>query len=385
MNASVFAVGALAALFAGCSPSSSASLACDPSHCAPGNDCIDDHLGAGPSCHKVCTQQAQCPSGWYCNDGQPKSWCVPATKPIAAQKGQFGGACGGGCDAADGFACYGTSPTDATAFCTLFGCENDSDCPGGWWCARVDQAPNATTTSRTFGQVERVCLPRQYCAPCAADHDCSPAADGTPQHCVADAKGGHFCAPACASDSSCAPDAICTQQWTLCTGPTPCDGGDCKAQACASDDDCPPANGTFQHCNGGECAPECGSARDCSAGQTCGPVSVCTPRAGVCAGDGTFCSPCRSDADCTDGYCLAADYSTERFCSQAAAGGSCDADAGPPFAGCPTRPPGANYRGVSCTTSSTDFAPAGQCFGYVILGTATGIQQGGAGCWTANR
>jgi hypothetical protein len=35
---------------------------------------------------------------------------------------------------------------DTNAFCTFIGCRADSDCPGGWWCARVDDAPNASSS-----------------------------------------------------------------------------------------------------------------------------------------------------------------------------------------------------------------------------------------------
>jgi hypothetical protein len=423
-----FALWCFLALQVACSPSAPAPLACDPRHCAQGNECIDDHSGSGPTCHRVCTQQADCPSGWFCNDGLPggtKSWCVQNTRVIASQPGQWGASCKPACDTADGFACYGRSPTDANAFCTLFDCAKDSDRVGGWWCARIDTAPNVNTIGRSFGSVEHACLPRQYCAPCTADHDCTLAADGTRQHCVSDAKGSRFCGPQCASDDGCAPDAICTRQWTLCVqstcavdgdcarlagaadrciagacqqpcsttadcsasggSPRHCVAGVCAAQSCLSDDDCPPAGGTYRHCMGGACAPECAGASDCEKDQTCQSASVCTPRAGVCVGDGTFCSPCRSDADCLHGYCLVADYSPERFCSQTATGGDCAPDAGPSFPGCPPRAPNANYKGVTCTTSSTDFAPANQCVGYVLLGTSTGVQQAGAGCWTLNR
>jgi hypothetical protein len=419
------------AMIAGCSQSSK-STACESSQCAPGNACIDDDSGTGSICHRLCTGQADCPSGWYCNDGKPQSWCALSTTHLAGAVGQFGTSClpGDGesnnkaCDAVDGFSCYGTSLADANAFCTLFGCAKDTDCPGGWWCEVVDMAPNVTTSVRSFGPTRTACLPRQYCATCQADHDCSPSADGTEEHCATDANGSGFCAPECASNAACPLDATCVGAFDVCTATAcmadsdcpalsgtaercflgsckiPCTtdascpavngapvhcgpAGSCEAQACASDDDCPPTAGTFQHCRGGTCTPECGGPADCRADQKCGTLSLCHPRAGVCVGTGGFCSPCRSDADCQDGYCLNAPNSTERFCSQAAQG-SCSDDAAPNGM-CPMRPNGATYMGVACTTEDDSFAPANQCVGFVVLGTSTGTQEENPGCYTINR
>jgi hypothetical protein len=431
-----------ASLQGGCSSSSpSASPKCDPARCPTGNACVDDGSDAGPHCGKVCTRQSDCPFNSYCNDGQPKSWCVPTTivPPIPkAASGQWGDFCppNGGennaaCDVADTFGCYGTSPTDANAFCTFFDCAIDSDCKGGWWCAKVNVAPNVATTQSAFGQpVRSVCLPRGYCASCQLDHDCAPAPDGTPQHCVPDSHGNGFCSPKCGMDTNCQLDAVCRPPWAVCT-PKPCasdgdcpkaapaeqclDGvcqtlctrdvdcppsngvpqhcsptGTCAPQSCVNDDDCPPTQGTFQHCNAGACTPECSGDGDCNAGvgdQKCAqPLKVCLPRAGVCFGDGGLCSPCHSDADCTDGFCLTAAYSTERFCSKAMKSGTTCSTMGPPAGSCPAPPAGANFKQVACTSAASDFSPANQCVGEVSFGrTSTGQVQFVPGCWTANR
>jgi hypothetical protein len=412
----------------GCSPSSptSAPPRCDPSHCAPGSDCIDDGSDAGPSCRKVCTQQADCPFSWYCNDAQPKSGCVPSTIPLTKHTGQWGELCPPECNTLDTFDCYGTSPTDANAFCTLFDCAQDSDCKGGWWCATLDLAPNVTTTKRSFGPTRTVCLPRAYCDGCQMDHDCPLAADGTQQHCVQDSSGNGFCSPQCATGSNCPLDATCTRMpWGVCAQMTCATDADCVAaqacfagvcrvpcardadcpasnhapercsaagvcvpKACASDDDCAPTNGTFQHCSAGSCTPECAVDTDCNGGagdQRCVPLSMCMPRAGVCRGDGSLCAPCRSDADCPSGYCLAAPYSTERFCSQTMKSGTTCSSTGPPPGSCPTLPSNANYKGVACTAAADDFAPANQCVGLVTFGTVMGQMQHVPGCWTVNR
>jgi hypothetical protein len=424
---------------AGCSSSSSPPAAkCNPSQCGAGTACIDDGSDAGPRCLEACTQQSECPFNWYCNDGQPKSWCVPSTIRFTKQAGQWrdfcdpsgGDANNAACDTADTFGCYGTSPTDANAFCTLFDCAQDSDCKGGWWCARVNIAPNVTTTKASFGPTRTVCLPRSYCAGCQMDHDCPAAPDGTPQHCVPDSQGNGFCSPHCGMDTNCQLDAVCRPPWALCvprtcaadsdcpnvSPPERCLGGTCQrpckrsadcpavngapqhcgasdtcvAQACVNDDDCPPTQTTFQHCNAGACAPECGGDGDCNAAvgdQTCvQPLKVCMPRAGACRGDGSFCSPCRSDADCSSGFCLIAAYSTERFCSQAMKAGTMCSTMGPPMGSCPATAAGANYKQVACTSAATVFSPANQCVGEVSFGrTSTGQVSFAPGCWTANR
>ncbi len=422
---------ALCALTVACS-SSPAPCGKSPA-CASPAACFDDGAGGGPSCHRVCTRQTDCDFNSYCNDGiaagQPHNWCVASTNPIPRQdggSGQWGAACSAGCDAADGFACYGLSPTDANAFCTVFDCAADTDCPGGWWCATVNAAPNYAAVTRSFGPTRAVCLPRQYCAPCTMDHDCSPSADGTPQHCTQDTGGQGFCTPQCASNTNCPLDATCTLQWGVCgqmaCSPSvscpvpetcmagacrlPCAkdadcptsngmpqhcaaGGYCSAQACVSDDECPATPSAYQHCNQGACVPECAAATDCNPAtgdQACVPFSVCVPRAGTCVGDHGFCSPCRSDADCSKGYCLNASYSTERFCSQAmATGGACTSN-GPSVGSCPMLPSTANYKGIGCTTlADKQLAPPNQCYGVVSFGRAQGQVQYAAGCWTVNR
>jgi hypothetical protein len=410
-RAIVFVCGLAIALFAMCAVSACSSkdsgaahsgAKCDPAACAPGNECIDD--GTGASCHRVCSQQADCPSGWYCNDGQLKSWCVANTNWPAKAAGQWGTPCvppkesdNPACDTQNGFACYGNVPSDANAFCTIFGCTADSDCPGGWWCATVNATPNVMTATPRFGAPPRqVCLPREYCAPCQVDHDCSPTPDGQPQYCIIDNQGNSFCSPRCTSTSNCKLDASCLPRWKLCLPGN-------AAQPCTRDEDCPPSAQNYaQHCDFGAptggvppamgvCAPECGADTDCDATQHCknSTSTYCMPRAGVCKGDGTFCSPCRSDADCTDnGFCLDAPYSHERFCS-APTNGACPMGTARLMAGmCPTPPAGATYHGaVSCQNATDTFAPVNQCFGVVTFGVdpTTGGPAGSPGCWTVNR
>jgi hypothetical protein len=408
------AVTAALALVVGCSAGGSGGShatgpTCDSSKCGPGNQCVDDGSGSGPQCHLVCTQHSQCPSGWYCNDGtvpaasggpgQPANWCIQGTASYPTVPGQFGTPClpseGEGnnkaCDTADAFACYGQTPTDANAFCTQFNCSADSDCPGGWWCETVDKAPNVLTNKRSFGQTRTVCRPRQYCATCQEDHDCPKAANGTQQHCVQDSQGNGFCSLQCTADANCPLDATCVTAYPVCL---PAQGA-----TCASDEDCPPTSSTFQHCYGGTCTPECGSDSDCTGtSQKCGSLGACQPRAGVCVGSGSFCDPCRSDADCSQagGTCMRADYSTERYCSVPTKG-TCPTTTQqgviinqPGNGMCPTAPSGSpasstTLGAVGCTFSSTDYAPPNQCVALTSISDGSGGETQVLGCWTVNR
>lgn len=435
------ALAVLAAAFGllgSCGCSSSSRCGHGP-QCGQGTACIDDGSGAGPSCKKTCTKQTDCPLNTFCNDavadGLPVNFCAASTYPVIKQAGQWGDPCVpvAACDALDSFECFGTSPADANAFCTIYDCTLDSDCPGGWWCAAVDSAPNFTTQKRSFGRTNArsVCLPRRYCDPCRMDHDCPRAADGTWQHCVPDANQKGFCAPQCTTSDNCPTgDSVCTTQWGACVQAGCANSGDCQTSGssetclagvcqrackrdadcppsngvaqhctaeglcspptCASDDDCPPTATRYRHCNAGVCAPECAADTDCNPGandQRCVPLAVCTPRAGACVGDGSFCMPCRSDTDCANGYCLVSKYSKERFCSQTVAGmQGCSPTTGVPLGGCPARPSSANYKGVACTIVSDDFSLSNQCVGEVTLGTNNqGQPQLVPGCWTTNR
>jgi hypothetical protein len=359
---------------------------CVSSRCPKGNECVDDGSGKGAVCHQTCTASSQCPFNSYCNDGQPKSWCVESTFSVPQKPaGQWLAAClptGGetnnpGCDAADGFWCYGTSPTDANSFCTVFGCTADTDCPGGWWCGRVNEALNILSNSTSYGPTRTVCLPRTYCAPCKLDHDCPAATDGTQQHCAQDSQGNGYCASECSSDANCPLDATCKTWQSLCT---PAVGASCN-----SDDDCPALNGVFQHCDGSQCTPECAGDSDCAgtdggASGKCQIRGLCAPRAGSCVGNGGFCSPCRSDADCTNGYCISgAPYSTERFCSVKSTHVPCDTTHSNP-AGCPAHTASDNWAVNACVMT-----PANQCEAFVALGSSTGSAQAVPGCWTRNR
>jgi hypothetical protein len=354
---------------------SSACVKCDPTQCRQGNDCISgwafyaDYLKGDKSnqtteCRLKCSAPTDCPFNFHCvpsDSGQ--GYCAkdrapgflggdykPAQPGAAAAAAPWGVACQPGdgfdnnkaCDTAQSFWCYGTSPTDANAYCTQYQCGDDADCPGGWWCATINDSPNVAAAKRgDWGKagVTSLCMPRaynlkpgSYCAPCKTDLDC-PTNDSTPQHCVsADANGGAelVCAAECTDDHNCPLDYTCQD----------------------------PGSGT----------------------------PVCVPRAATCItkpADAQFCTPCHSDADCDaiNGYCVMADYSTEHYCTTKS-GVACSVSNNTLTAQCPKTTGTPTNAGVSCAYNGIDFAfPKDQCFGLVNFGTGTNAAQVG-GCWT---
>lgn len=359
-------------------------VACDPTQCLKGDSCIQgwqnyddatkgDMSNQTTECRLTCKAPTDCPFNYHCFDpgAGAQAYCVKDRASATFTPTSMGEAAGGApwgvpcspthgapdafasnsdCDSKDNFWCYGISPTDANSFCTQFQCGSDGDCPGGWWCATINDSPNVTTARRgltvtmppstyNWGSTTTVCLPRAYnltpgtyCAPCKSDVEC-PTNNGNPQHCV----------PA---DGMSSKETIC-------------------AVECTADSNCP----LDYHC---------GSAN----GQM-----VCLPRAATCvgssfsmgAGKNQFCDPCHSDTDCSSigGFCTLADYSTEHFCTAATPTCTCTSGSGcmdtcPPVpAG--AKPPNTTTDGEACTADTTTGLPAKQCY-------AGG--QFGLGCYT---
>ena len=351
----------------GCSSSSSPAAAapkCDPAKCLAGNQCIDDGSGNGPACHLVCTSQASCPANYHCTVDATGSvdFCAPDNNTITPGPKQWGAPCNpsGGilnnpdCDVAQHFSCYATSPSDGAAYCTQYGCATDNDCKGGWWCATVNRSPNAQSGTYSVGVTNTVCKPRAYCAPCNADIDCE-GSGGAPEHCIADAKGTHYCAPECMNLAL--PDGGVQPN----TGDTSCNNE--------------------AHCIDLSQRAPCGKG-------TC----VCAARAHLCVGDGKLCSPCQSDKDCPDGQCIKADYSTEHFCT-VKSGVACAVDmtTGKVASQCPSMDEAKS--GVGCIPPPPAGQPplpdvqVSQCVGLRTFGTDqnTGDIIHVLGCYTPDR
>jgi hypothetical protein len=356
--ASAFAAIGLVSIFSAVACSSSTE--CDATKCAAGNKCLLGYpsadaeqkaTGATTSCKLPCSKQEDCPFNYHCTaSGGTEPYCVadrpPGGKAYKQGTGQWGTSCdptkgieaNPACDSAQNFWCYAASPTDGAAFCTQYQCADDGDCKGGWWCATINKAPNATTAARSFGETTTVCLPRvwngnpnTYCAPCKADVDC-PTNNGIKQHCVAIGDG---------SESVCAAEC-----------------------------------GTTANCN-----------RDAACADSGSGYNVCIPNAGTCKGKKEFCSPCHSDKDCPDGFCMgpadgepiATSYSTERFCTKKSSS-TCTATSGiiVQGTGCPGAPSGT----AGCIASQVGSKPANgqlgdQCVGFWSFGGSNVV-----GCWS---
>jgi hypothetical protein len=335
----VFAAALLGLAPTGCTVQNQAA-ACDSSKCAAGNTCIDD--GAGSKCRLLCSSQTGCPEGYHCGptaDGS-QAYCAPDKASVShGQTGEWGASCmptGGldqnpSCAADKGFWCYGSSPTDGNSYCTQYDCGSDDDCAGGYWCATTNVFPDVRVAKRSFGDTQNVCLKREYCSPCRGDFDCPTSLDGQATHCVAGNGGVKLCTKECTRDSHCRLDA-----------------------ACAANDDL--------------------------------GVKLCMPRAGTCKGDGSLCSPCRSDGDCPKGFCLEQAYSHERYCTIASLS-PCTVANGKLQADCPKTVPGAaGSTQVSCATKPDYGIPVNQCFGLVEFGRdENGDPNYVDGCWTTAR
>lgn len=329
-----------------------AAVPCDQSKCTKGNQCIKGDDGV-EKCRLVCTSQDGCPDGYACAAKDPLSYCVAEafSPPVTKNAKTWGASCPPGkidtdaCDTAQAFYCYGHGKTDANGFCTRYDCVTDSDCPGGWFCVDQNVLPNVASDAVNADHATvRVCLPREYCAPCQNDVDCMKDRQGRTQHCVADADGGGLCVPECTHDTNCHWDAQC---------------------------------------------------------MNFGSYSGCYPRAKRCKGDGTICSPCRSDKDCPNGSCAYAHHSEERFCTVKA---KAACDSAKPYDNCDQNSPvpkdGAKYAGkVVCNINKPapndknnlfGEGPDNECIGIVQFGTApdeNNVEQPtpSVGCWTAER
>ena len=321
---SAFAVAATfaAAVFAiGCSSGDAG--------CKAGNESIDG------ACRLLCTKQADCPADFSCatSSSGTKTYCVANAAGVSVSTGQYGTPCNAtlkkiadhpDCDSANGFACFGSSPTDADAYCSKYGCSADSDCPGGFFCGSVNAAPNTGTYLRSWSDSTTVCMKRStFCSPCASDVDCtSRGYTGPALRCTGIGTGAKFCTAECTNDGSCPLDAACTDV---------------------------------------------------------GGTKMCTPKSGACIGDGNLCSRCRADSDCKEGaYCYEQEYTKERFCTAVPTAGACATGA------CGTPPTGAPWE-IGCAKKANGLTPTDQCVGLRNFGTDNnGDPTPYLGCWAVS-
>lgn len=317
---------------------------CDSSKCLPGNTCLP--FEGETKCRRTCSSNTDpatsCPFGYTCTDpstGDPP-FCVENTAlrddgtPLTQKpNGQWGTPCLANlgsnnpeCDIEQDFYCHAESPTDADAYCTRFGCTTDRDCGAGFWCATVNATPNANTANRKkVGEVMNVCLRRAYCATCSADLDCPPI-QGRAQYCVLDASGTSVCMPECDNNRACPSEARCADVGL-------------------------------------------------------GIGKVCYPRATVCVGDGSLCSPCRADSDCgEDGACVKGAYTTEKTCAKKSTT-SCGTRDKPTRGSCVARLDDAPNSEIYCAGTFFESIPEDYCHGVYRIGA----ESLDVGCWTPKR
>jgi hypothetical protein len=308
---------------------------------------VDD--GTSVECRRLCASADDCPFNFHCTrsgGAAETTYCAADALPVRERAGVWGTACNPArgrdenpaCDREQGFFCHALSPADASAYCTRFQCTSDAECKAGHRCARVNISPNADTFVRSIGETLTVCVPRTYCAPCATDLDC-PRSGGVQLVCAKEPEGeGSFCTQPCTRDSNCPLDAQCAQRVD-------------RASSGTTDE------------------------------------KVCTPNAGTCKGDGSLCAPCESDADCTNGVCAQASYSTERFCTVRSEV-PCTVDgSGRLNARCPGASAIPDGSALACITGSRDpDVPKDHCVGLVVNGiTGEGEEVRVLGCHTRRR
>jgi cysteine-rich repeat protein len=193
---------------------------------------------------------ATCPDGSMCkgdpeaNAEGPAGYCVPAPADFGVD-GRYGTDCPFGdsqCDEAGGYVCLGAEGA-SDAYCSKpDGCQQDADCPSGYWCGAIRSAA-ADADDIDFTKQPKTCLRRGFCHPCETDMDCGHTEAAI---CVPDKQGEKFCSTPCApGTNACVIGASCED---VGDGRTACrpDVGACYSKdpkgcdPCRIDPDCGP-------------------------------------------------------------------------------------------------------------------------------------------------
>jgi hypothetical protein len=295
--------------------------------CAVGEDCTpatEDGTGKAVTICRAngnagigtpCPLGSECAQAMTCGDGTPCS---------------ASGSCAvGTCRA---LTCLSGGVGDAVAFCSLFDCQKDSDCGGGYWCATVRVG-------------DQIC-----------NQPAQPAVCGMP-----------------ASSSCVDPSMNASNGTTYAAGPVCTQRKECRVRGlcgpCSTDLDCSRLPGG--RCVQGACATDCRSDADCVNGFQCSS-GECVPRFGKCAaatGTGQLCEPCRVEADCGPGlFCAVFESNGLRACAIVPGTIACARSSD-----CPAAPSGLH---PDCTGGKCDPVPVNagtnlvQCF----------CENQGAGC-----
>ncbi len=253
-----------------CRPVSEASEPCDD-----GDDCGTDLSCLEGMCTHTCSSILDCDDmvGTYCTTDASSTglWCLP---PISDPN--LGVSCfvppveddelvGKTSDAtcAENYVCY-PDPSNMDAYCTT-ACKTDRDCLPNMACREVSTANGLVS----------MCVRREYCEPCNTDDECGSQYD----RCIGSEpskSSENFCSTNCDPNepATCPTDSTCKQVYF-----------------------CTTRNAWVPDCSW--CDGEC---------KTDGPsVFECVPDYGACTGNGSLCSPCRTQEECQNGdggYCL---------------------------------------------------------------------------------
>lgn len=206
---------------------------------------------------EACYARANCNIG-KCPDGKPCMFFSCALQDCTAE-----------------LVCASNGVGDTEAYCTKNDCNDDADCPGGFYCGLTHDPHELCNSSPTKGN-------NDFCGRVPANTPCiDPGSLGQGNTMVE----GQLCIlrKACIRRKDCDP--------------------------CTTDLDCADV---ANHCvtmpkeSQKRCARECLTSSDCGDEYACVALDpndmnstlVCKHKFGACIGSGKFCDPCRNDADC---------------------------------------------------------------------------------------
>jgi hypothetical protein len=300
----------------------------------------------GTSCffgESDCAVQTACPNGLECD---PAS-CADCGLAADLCPNEDGSGCNLGRCASSGelcifntcaaaectpFTCLTAGEGDAEAYCTHHDCDDDSECPAGFFCGETrdpheicgvmppkgnnglcGETPDACIDPSSFTAngaqyfegsqclLRKTCRIRNECEACSENLDCSYGSGwACTQH-----SGTAVCAAFCTNDSECLRDESCVaynpaallgERAGFCQDApgVPCGlNDDCAGQVCS------PIVGTC----GQSPRFDCSQDADCPiVGDSCQARSVCVPKAGECSPAAPpaepFCQHCTKDSDC---------------------------------------------------------------------------------------
>jgi hypothetical protein len=354
---------ALAVVLAACKNSTPQPPAALPGTCSGDAECAANFRCDHEMRRCVCTSDAACATGKFCNAFT--GLCVSSVAGCSTVAGAGSVQCGAGqyCNTALR-TCKAITP-----FCQP--CKSDAECGSGSACAAHPDFPNAGTfclgacdasgacasglACRKASSGQSLCYPAGACGQsnacvpdslklCSADADCgdaNQACDQTLKACIARNRtcpAGDACDPqssicvhACASDADCgliegAPGYQCRAngcfRLQLCSQDSECTSGQicqrnpdgsksCRA-GCVSNADCPLGSG----CNATDpnhprCAPGCTQNSDCALNAICSNrVCVSSTTAPLCTQVCQATPVCSIGATCNNNCCLQADLPT---------------------------------------------------------------------------